>query len=133
DVQKDLEDTNIGIGKFFFILPDSFKPPVDLCFIDPAVHPLCHYVFIMRTVKSHDLARQRIVFADAPQKVVLELFVSRLAETQGRSSLRVKDRKDRFYCAALARGIHALQHNQDGWRVFSKRTSIRKKQLLQVT
>ena len=62
----------------------------------------------MGAVEGHNLARHGVMFANAPQKVVLQFLVCRFAKADSFGALRVKDRKDITDGTAFAGGVHSL-------------------------
>src|SRR5699024_11412119 len=96
DWSSDVCSSDLGISKLLLVLSDGSKSTIDFFLINPAMHALRHHVFIVRPVKGSDLTWQRVMFADPPQKVVFELFLSGFSKTRSRGSLRVKDRKHRL-------------------------------------
>ena len=77
------------------------------------VHPDDQDVLVVGAVEDADVARLRQGVADPPQEVVLALLGGRRLEAGDLHALRV-DQADRVaQHAALARGVHALEHQQD--------------------
>ena len=109
DVQKDLQDLYPLSGELLLIFTNRLEAAVDLFLIHPLVHALNQDVFVVGTVEGHNLARNRIVFADAPQEIVLHFLFRGLAKTDGLRALRIKDGKDMANGPTFAGGIHALQ------------------------
>ena len=86
----------------------------------------------MGAVEGHNLARHGVMFANAPQKVVLQLLLCRLTKADSFGALRVKDRKDITDGAAFAGGVHSLQNYEQGRSAFFVGAAIGKETLLKV-
>src|SRR5699024_3972481 len=69
-------------------------------------------ILIVGAVEDADEPRRRQLLADAPQEVVLQLLRGRLLEGGDAHPLRVDLADHMAHDAALAGGVHALQHQQ---------------------
>ncbi len=66
----------------------------------------------MRPIEHADVAGLREAPVDPPQEVVREFFVGGLLERRQHHPLRVDGSHDVADDAALARGVHRLQHEK---------------------
>ncbi len=77
------------------------------------MHPHGQNVLVVRAIEHADVARRWECLADPPQIVVGEFLLGRLAEAGIPDTLWIASSHNVFDDAALACGVHALQHQED--------------------
>ncbi len=112
DVQHHFDDADAAIDEPLLEGDDGVVAALDLVGRRERPHPADEDVLVVRPVEHPDEAGCGHTLLDAPQEVVRELLGRRLLERGERDALRI-DRSDHVADdAALARGVHRLQHQQ---------------------
>ena len=93
-------------------LVDLVVPTLHRLRVGQPVHPDDQDVLVVRPVEDPEVARGREGVAHAPQEVVLLLLVGRRLEAGDLHALRVDQTDGVPQHAALARGVHPLEHQE---------------------
>ena len=111
-MQHHLDDADSPVDQPLLEGVDRAVAPLDLGVIGEVADPPDQHVLVVRPVEHANEPRFRHALLDAPEEVVRELFGGRLLECRERHPLRV-DRADHVaHDAALAGGVHPLQHEE---------------------
>jgi hypothetical protein len=113
DVQQALDDGAAAVSVGPFEVVDRAVTPLDLVRRGELANPGDQHVLVLRPVEDADLPGGRQRLLDAPQEVVLELLGCRLLERRDAQPLRIDQAGRVPDGAALARGVHALEDEQD--------------------
>jgi hypothetical protein len=96
------------------------------------VHPDDQHVLVVAAVEDADHPLGRKGLPDPPQEILLRLLVGRLLERRDPESLRVDQPHRVSQGPALARGVHALEHQEGRPAVPDVGDTLREQPLLQV-
>ena len=114
DVQHDLQHAGTGGGDLLLEAPDGGVPLLHLLRRREPPHAVDQDVLVVGPVEDADHPGLREPPADAPQEVVVLLLLRRCLEGVVLHALGVHEPDDVADDPALARGVHALQDEQDG-------------------
>ena len=113
DVEEDLHHRRPLVDEHPLPLADVAAAPAPDLLRGEAVHPDGDDVLVVRAVEDPDLAARRELRVHAPEVVMRELVRRRRLERRDPAPLRAHAPEDRADHAVLARGVEALQDEED--------------------
>ena len=129
DVQEALDDQRALGGEPLLEPVDGRVPPRPGAAVDELAHAHRDDVLVVRAVEDGEHAGRRELLADAPEEVVRELLGRRAAERDDVHAGGVDLADHVLDRAALARGVHPLEHEQHAARAAA--AALRVELLLQ--
>src|SRR5215469_18754138 len=105
DVEEKFQDDDAVSHQHLLEGIDFIKTMRELLLGKVAVDANHQNVLVMRAVENSDHAPSGNSTMNTPEKIVLELFGSRLLETGDLAALRVYSREDMADCAILTTGV----------------------------
>ena len=117
DVQHHLDQVDVLRGKLVFELDDLVEAPLDFVERGQLLDLLHQHGLVVRPVPHGDAAGLGHADPRPVQEVVLVFLLGRPPEGKHFHALRVDALENVAHHAALAGGVHALQHDDDPRRV----------------